>query len=420
MFDRDRWQEILYALRKNKIRTFLTAFGVFWGIFMLVVMLGAGKGLYNGVFYGMGDFALNSLFIWTESTSVPYKGFPRGRYWNFTNEDTQALLDNIKEIEVLAPRINARGGRVEISREKISDFFRIVGDTPEYFKIDPVKMHEGRFINRKDLKEKRKVIVIGKKARDVLFEPDEDPIGEYLKIQGVYFEVIGVFSSKRAPNRGGDYQNEIIFMPFTTLQKTYNFGNVVGYYSVLARRGVPVSQVEDKMKRFLARRHKVSPDDNLAFGSANVEENIKNVNNLFTGISLLSWFVGTLTLIAGVIGISNIMLVIVKERTKEIGIQRAIGATPMKIISQIILESVFLTTIAGYIGLLLATGIVELVGFFLRKAQVESFFFRNPEVDFKVATLALLILIFSGALAGLIPARRAVKIKPIDALRSEI
>ncbi len=420
MFDRDRWQEILHVLRKNKVRTFLTAFGVFWGIFMLVVMLGAGKGLYNGVFYGMGDFALNSLFIWTERTSVPYKGFPRGRYWNFTNEDSKALMDNIKEIEALAPRIDVRGGRVEISRDKRSDFFRIVGDTPEYYKIDPVRIHKGRFINRRDLAEKRKVIIIGKKAREVLFEPDEDPVGEYLKIQGAYFKVVGVFSSKRAPNRGGDYQNEMIFMPFSTLQKTYNYGNVVGYYSVLARRGVPVSTVEDKMKKFLAQRHKVSPEDNMAFGSANVEEQVRNFNNLFTGIALLSWFVGTLTLIAGVIGISNIMLVIVKERTKEIGIQRAIGATPMKIISQIILESVFLTTIAGYIGLLLATGIVELVGFFLRKAQVESFFFRNPEVDFKVATLALLILIFSGALAGLIPARRAVKIKPIDALRSEI
>jgi putative ABC transport system permease protein len=420
MFDRDRWQEIIHALRSNKIRTFLTAFGVFWGIFMLVIMLGAGKGLYNGVFYGMGDFALNSLFIWTERTSIPYKGFPRGRNWSFTNEDSKALLDNIKEIEALAPRIGARRGMVEISRDKRSDFFRILGDTPEYFRIDPVRIHKGRFINRKDLAEKRTVIIIGKKAWDVLFEPDEDPIGEYLKIQGAYFEVVGVFSSRRAPNRGGDYQNEIIFMPFTTLQKTYNFGNVVGYYSVLAKPGVPVSKVEEKMKKFLARRHKVSPDDELAFGSANVEEQVRNFNNLFTGIALLSWFVGTLTLIAGVIGISNIMLVIVKERTKEIGIQRAIGATPMKIISQIILESVFLTTIAGYIGLLLATGIVELVGFFLRKAQVESFFFMNPEVDFKVATLALLILIFSGALAGLIPARRAVKIKPIDALRSEI
>lgn len=420
MFDRDRWQEILNALRTNKIRTFLTAFGVFWGIFMLVIMLGAGKGLYNGVFYGMGDFALNSLFIWTEQTSVPYKGFPRGRYWNFTNEDSKALLDNIKEIEALAPRINARGGQIEISRDRKSDFFRIVGDTPEYFRIDPVRIHKGRFINRKDLAERRKVIIIGKKARDVLFDPDEDPVGEYLKIQGAYFKVVGVFSSRRAPNRGGDYQNEMIFMPFTTLQRTYNYGNVVGYYSVLAKRGVPVSRVEDKMKRFLAHRHKVSPEDNMAFGSANVEEQVRNFNNLFTGIALLSWFVGTLTLIAGVIGISNIMLVIVKERTKEIGIQRAIGATPMKIISQIILESVFLTTIAGYVGLLLATGIVETVGFILRKAQVESFFFRNPEVDFKVATLALVILIFSGALAGLIPARRAVKIKPIDALRSEI
>ena len=420
MFDRDRWQEILYALRKNKLRTFLTAFGVFWGIFMLVVMLGAGKGLYNGVFYGMGDFALNSMFIWTERTSVPYKGFPRGRFWNFTNEDTKALLDNIREIEVLAPRINVREGLVEISRDKSSDFFRIVGDTPGYFEIEPVKILNGRFINKKDLNEKRKIIVIGKKAREILFKPDEDPVGEYLKIQGVYFEIVGVFHSKRAPNKGGDYQNEIIFIPFTTLQKTFNYGNVVGYYSVLARPGVPVSQVEDKMKKFLARRHKISPEDKLAFGSYNVEKDIKNITNLFTGISLLSWFVGILTLIAGVIGISNIMLVIVKERTKEIGIQRAIGATPMKIISQIVLESVFLTTIAGYIGLLLAAGIVETVGFLLRKAQVESFFFRNPEIDFKVATLALLILIVSGALAGLIPARRAVKIKPIDALRSEI
>jgi len=420
MFDRDRWQEIFYSLKKNKMRTFLTAFGVFWGIFMLVVMLGAGKGLYNGVFYGMGDFATNSMFIWTQPTSVPYKGFLRGRQWNFTNEDTKAILDNIREIEVLAPRINVRGGRVEISRDKRSDFFRIVGDTPEYYKVDPVKMLEGRFINQKDLAQRRKIIVIGKKARDVLFDPDEDAIGKYLKIQGVYFEIAGVFKSKRAPNRGGDYQNEMVFMPVTTLQKTYNYGNVVGYYSVLAKSGIPVSRVEAKMKKYLARRHKISPDDERAFGSHNVEENIRNITNLFTGINLLSWFVGILTLTAGVIGISNIMLVIVKERTKEIGIQRAIGATPMKITSQIILESVFLTTIAGYIGLILSTGIVEIVSALLRKAQVESFFFRNPEVDFKVATLALIILIFFGALAGLIPARRAVKIKPIEALRSEI
>ncbi len=420
MFDRDRWQEIFYALKKNKMRTFLTAFGVFWGIFMLVIMLGAGKGLYNGIFYGMGDFATNSLFIWTQQTTVPYKGFPRGRRWNFTNEDTKALVDNIREIEVLAPRIGSRQGLVEIARDKNSDYFRIIGDSPEYFKIDPVKILHGRFINRRDIKKVRKVIIIGKRVNDVLFDPGENAIGEYLKIQGVYFEVAGVFQSKRAPNRGGDYQNECIIMPITTLQKTYNYGNIVGYYSVLAKPGIPVSSVEAKMRKFLARRHKISPDDKLAFGSNNVEEDIRNLTNLFTGISLLSWFVGILTLAAGVIGISNIMLVIVKERTKEIGIQRAIGATPIKIITQIIMESVFLTTIAGYAGLLLSTGIVEIVGALLRKAQVESFFFRNPEVDFKVATLALLILIASGALAGLIPARRAVKIKPIDALRSEV
>lgn len=420
MLDKDLWQEIFYVFKKNKTRTFLTGFGVFWGIFMLVIMLGAGKGLYNSAFYGMGDLALNSLFIWTRATSIPHEGFSRGRYWNFTNEDTKALIDNIHEIEVLAPRINARGGDIKISRDNRSDLFRIIGDTPEYLKIEPQNIIAGRFINNKDLKDRRKTIVIGKMVREILFEPYENPLGEYLKINGIYFQVVGVFKSKRAPNRGGDRQNKSIFMPFSTLQNTYNMGNFVGYYSVLAKPGIPAKYVEEKMKKFLAKRHRVSPEDNLAFGTDNVEEEMRNVNNLFTGIFFLSWFVGTLTLLAGVIGTSNIMLVIVRERTKEIGIQRALGATPIKIIRQIVTESIFLNTVAGYMGLLLSAGLVELIAFLMIKAQVDAPYFRNPEVDLKVAALALVILIVSGALAGLIPARRAISIKPIDALRSEI
>ena len=209
-------------------------------------------------------------------------------------------------------------------------------------------------------------------------------------------------------------------MPFSTLQLTNNMGNFVEYYSVLGKSGIPANVIEEKMKKLLAKRHKISPEDNQAFGTDNVEEEIREINNLFTGISLLSWFVGTLTLLAGVIGTSNIMLVIVRERTKEIGVQRALGATPMRIIRQVVTESIFLNTVAGYLGLLLSAGLVELIGFLFRKFKIEALYFHNPEVDLRVAALALVILVVSGAIAGLLPAKRAVSIKPIDALRSEI
>ena len=419
MIDRDLWQEVFHILKKNKTRTLLTGFGVFWGIFMLVVMLGAGKGLKNGVFYGLGDLALNSMFIWTRSTTIPYQGFDRGRYWNLKNEDTQALLDNIPEIEILAPRANAWGGDVNISRDNRDDSFRIVGDTPEYQKIEPQEIIVGRFLNIKDLQEKRKIAVIGKTVREVLFEPYENPLGEYLKIRGVYFRVVGVFQSKMSANNGRERDNKTIFIPLSTLQLTNNMGDFVGWYSVLAKPGIPAKVVEDKMKKLLAKRHRISPEDNLAFGTDNLEEQMREVNNLFMGISLLSWFVGILTLLAGAIGTSNIMLVIVRERTKEIGVQRALGATPMRVIRQIITESIFLNTAAGYLGLLLSAGLVELVGFLLRKFEIEALYFHNPEVDLRVAGLALIILVVSGAIAGLLPAKRAVSIKPIDALRSE-
>ena len=296
--------------------------------------------------------------------------------------------------------------------------FSIFGEYPEWNKIDPMDIIEGRYINEIDIQDKRKVAVIGTRVREVLFEPDEDPIGEYIQIQGVYFQVVGVFVPLNTNINFGGEKEQSIFIPFTTLQKTYNYGDVVGWFSITSK-DAPASVVEEKTMKFLAQRHSIHPDDEEAFGHFNLEENYQQMSGLFAGISGLIWIVGIGTLLAGVIGISNIMLVIVKERTKEIGIQRAIGATPFNVMSQIVVESVFLTTIAGYVGLVIGVGLVEAINYALVEFGAENEMFKRPEVDFNIAITALVILILTGALAGLIPARRAVSIKPIDALRTE-
>ncbi len=420
IFDIDKWHEIFDTLKKNKLRTFFTAFGVFWGIFMLVIMLGSGNGLENGVKNDMGDMATNSMFMWTQQTSIPYKGFPRGRHFNFRNSDTQALLDNIPQIQYIAPRIQgwSRDGNNNVIRGERTGAFRIQGDYPEYNLIDPVEILEGRFVNYNDINENRKVCVIGRRVRNEMFKPEENPIGEYLRINGVYFKVVGLFKTKKGDQRA-EHEEQVIFIPFTTLQRTYNYGDIVGWYSITSIKDVPVSLVEEKAKKLLKERHSISPDDDRAIGSFNVEEEYQKMTRLFSGINGLIWIVGIGTLLAGVIGVSNIMLIIVKERTKEIGIQRAIGASPFNIISQIIIESVFLTAIAGYIGLVLGVGLIELINYLLEQSGANSGMFMNPEIDFSVAIRALIILVISGIFAGFIPARRAVSIKPIDALRDE-
>jgi len=422
MFDRDRWQEIIHTLKKNKLRTFMTAFGVFWGIFMLIIMLGSGAGLENGVTAGMGNFATNSVFIWTQRTTMPYKGFPRARRFYFKNDDIQALRDNIPEIRYLAPKIqgwSSGDGTNNTIRNNKTGAFSILGDFPEWNKIDPMDIFKGRFINNIDIEEKRKVAVIGTRVLEILFDPDEDPIGEYIQLQGVYFQVIGVFKPLNTNINFGGEKEQSIYIPLTTLQKTYTYGDIVGWFSITTDDNVAASVVEEKALKLLASRHSIHPDDKEAFGHFNLEEEFKQMNGLFKGISGLIWIVGVGTLIAGVIGISNIMLVIVKERTKEIGIQRALGATPMNVISQIITESVLLTSVAGYFGLVAGVALVEGINWALVKFGAENEMFQRPEVDFQIAITALVILIISGALAGMFPARRAVRIKPIDALRDE-
>jgi len=418
MFDIDKWNEIMQALKKNRLRTFLTAFGVFWGIFMLVIMLGSGNGLENAVFDNMGDFATNSCFMWTRNTTISYKGFPRGRRYNFRNGDTEALRKQIPELKALSPRLHgwsSEDGNNAIRGDK-AGAFSILGDYPDWNLIDPVKITAGRYINDIDIKERRKIVIIGQKIVDALFETDEDPIGEHIKINGIYFNVVGTFKSKKS---GGQAENEEqnIHMPFTTLQRTYNFGDIVGWYGMVTYDDIPVSYVENKAKQILKARHSIHPDDDRAIGSANVEEEFKKLRGLFLGINTLIWIVGIGTLLAGVIGVSNIMLVIVKERTKEIGIQRALGAKPFAIIKQIISESVFLTSLAGFIGLSAGVWLVELINKSLENGGGDMF--KNPEVDIRIAAIALVVLIISGALSGLLPASRAVSVKPIDAIRDE-
>ncbi|MGC8803508.1 MAG: ABC transporter permease [Bacteroidales bacterium] len=420
MFDTDRWKEIISSLTRNKVRTLVTAFGVFWGILMLVIMLGSGRGLQNGMFHILGDFATNSLFIWTQPTTEPYKGFPKNRQWYFNNEDTRALRENIPEIAVVAPRVEAPKGNQLVVYKKNNGSFAVNGDYPETNRLDPVTILEGRFINYLDLIEKRKVVVIGSRVKEQLFEPGESALGKYLQISGMYFQVVGVFKSKHTQD-WGRFQNESIFMPFTTLQKAYNLGNIVFYFGIMIKPEYHVADVEKKVRRLLASRHSISPNDNLAFGSQNIEEEFKRMNGVFIGIRFLTWFVGTLTLFAGVVGVSNIMLVIIRERTKEIGIQRALGATPLHILSQIIFESILLTFVAGLIGMVLGIGIMQGVDTILHHTvNPDSAYFLNPEVDMQAVISAFVLLIIAGTIAGSLPAWHAIRIKPVDALRTEI
>lgn len=418
VFDSDSWDEIFSSLKKNKMRTFLTAFGVFWGIFMLIIMLGSGNGLENGVTGNFGGTATNSVFIWTRSTSVPYAGLPEGRNFNMRNEDMEVLRREVPEIEALAPRNQLRGyrGGNNVSYKNTAGNFSVMGDYPEITRINAMDIIKGRFINPLDIEEKRKVAVIGTNVRDVLFG-ETDPIDKYVKVNGVYFKVVGVWKTKKSGNQG-ERDSQTLFVPFTTFQKAFNYSNVVGWLAVLADENSSAMVVEEKIKKVLKGRHKVAPSDDRAFGSFNAQEAYEEMQGLFNGIATLIWIVGTGTLLAGIIGVSNIMLIVVKERTKEIGVRRAIGATPKNIISQIILEAIVLTSLAGYFGLLLGVGITELISKQMGP-QTGNSMFTNPTIDLNIALTALGILVVAGALAGLIPARKAVKIKPIEALRTE-
>lgn len=416
VFERDNWQEIFATIRKNKLRTFLTMLGVFWGIFMLVIMLGSGNGLRNGVLKEFAGTATNSFFVWAQQTTKAYKGMKPNRGFNYNLSDAEAL-SQLPGLDVVSPlnQLGGHNGASNVLRGLKTAACEIQACYPNITKISDIKLGQGRFINELDIKEKRKICVIGPRVAELLFKPGENVIGEYIRINGVYFRVVGLTAPTAGGNEGRE-QAQRVNVPFTTFQNAFNYGDIVGWFAIKSQDGIPAEESEKKVIAMLKERHKIAPDDLKAIGHWNMEVEYNKLNGLFTGISILVWIVGIGTLLAGVIGISNIMLIVVKERTKEIGVKRALGAVPVQIIGQIILEAIFLTSISGYFGLVIGIGLLEGVNALIGES---GGMFTNPTVDLKVALEALTALVLSGAFAGLIPASKAVAIKPVEALRTE-
>jgi putative ABC transport system permease protein len=415
MFDLDRWQEIWLTITHNKLRSFLTAFGVFWGMFMLVVMVGAGVALQRGMSSQIEGFATNSCFVWEQQTSEPYKGFKKGRNWNLENSDIPLLLNKIPEIQYLAPVLFGGGGTNNVTRNDKAGSYGVKGNYPSYNLIDESKMVYGRYINDIDIVEMRKVCVIGERVYQVLFPKDEDPIGKSIQVNGIYFQVVGVARHTSDVNIGGNAEESVV-LPFSTMQQAFNQGNKVHFMAVTAKPGIKVKVIEDKIHEVLKAKHNIAPNDKKAIGGFNIEDQFNMFLYLGIGIAVLIWVVGLGTLFAGAIGVSNIMLVTVRERTREIGIRRALGATPRDIIAQILSESIILTLIAGIAGLMVGVGLLSLVGMALSHGDQ---FFKDPQISFSVAIAAFFILLIIGTLAGFIPANRAMNIKPIEAIREE-
>ena len=419
IFDFDTWQEIFSSIKKNKVRTIITVIGVLWGIFIYITLSGSSNGLDNGFDKEFENIAMNSMFIWTQQTSMPYKGFKTGRRPRLKISDAKVLLNSVPDIQYIAPR-NARGvfggsPPATIVRKSKSGNYNIYGDFPEYTKIATKKIFKGgRFINQIDIDLSRKVCVIGERTKKELFVEGEKVIGEYVKLDDVFFQVIGVHKYIQ----GGGFETDgDIFIPFTTFKNIYNTGEKVGWFTIAAYDDSNVVDVEKQIKSTLKRIHNVNPLDERAISGFNLGEIFNKIKGFSKGMTLLSIIVGIATILAGVIGIGNILLISVKERTKELGVRRAIGATPSEVKTQIILESVFLTLVSGIFGIIL--GGLVLYGINVATTDIDSFPYTNPTVPISFILAALLIIISLGTLIGLIPAQRAVSIKPIDALREE-
>jgi putative ABC transport system permease protein len=409
MFDLDKWQEIFSTIRKNKLRTFLTGFSVAWGIFMLMILLGAGQGLKNGVEHQFLSDASNAIWIQGGVTSLPYKGMQPGRRINLKNEDFEYIKRNIPGIEYITCNYDPRNIKtVNYKNEKGSFFVRSCHY--DHDKLEIANMIKGRFINETDINELRKVAVIGVPVQKALFK-DEDPIGKYIDLNGSPYKVIGVFTDE------GQQDNDRLYIPVSTAQRAYNGRDKleVIWFRTGNANLIESNRMMETAKSYLSAKYMYDPEDRRAMFVFNNNENYQNVMNMLNGITVFVWIIGIGTIIAGIVGVSNIMMIVVKERTKEIGIRKALGATPFSIISLVIQESILITSFAGYIGLVLGVGVLELAN----KYMPPSDFFRNPDVKFDLAITATIILVIAGTCAGLVPAIKAASIKPIEALRDE-
>ncbi|MCK0155550.1 ABC transporter permease [Cellulophaga sp. F20128] len=417
IFDSNTWQEIFGSIGKNKTRTIITVIGVLWGIFIYIALAGAAKGLDNGFERAFESTAMNSMFVWAQSTSMPYEGFKTGRPLQLKLKDVNTLKNRIPEIQYIAPR-NAKGvfggAPATVVRGQKTGTSPVYGDYPIYTKIATKKIFDGgRFINDADIDQARKVVVIGERTQKEIFEIGENPIGEFIKVDNIYFQIVGVH--KFIP--GGGFESETdMYIPYTTYKKLYNTGDNVDWLTIAAYDDADVIQAEKDVKNVLKSIHRVNPDDERAFGAFNLGEIFKRITGFAKGLTFLSLIVGIATILAGVISIGNILLISVKERTKELGVRRALGATPSEVRNQIILESVFLTIVAGILGIILGAMVLRLIDYL---TQGTDFPYTNPTLPIPYVLGALAIMVILGTLIGLIPAQRAVSIKPIDALREE-
>ncbi|MEI6433271.1 MAG: ABC transporter permease [Bacteroidota bacterium] len=412
MFEIDKWQEIYSTIRKNKLRTFLTGFSVAWGIFMLIILLGSGAGLENGVKEQFKGGAINGVWISSGQTSIKYKGLKIGRQIKFTNEDYNSLKTSVDGYDRISARLFL-GNRLVSYKNEYGSFF-LSPCHPDYGFIKEIDIIQGRFLNKLDITEFRKVAVIGEKVKSTLFKgSDTVPLGKYIKVSGVLFQVVGIF---RDYSRN-DNEQKRVYIPISTAQRVFQGENVINQISFTTGEATDdeSKMMIQKSKQILSKLHTVDIEDKQAIEVWNKSEDVKKFKALFAGIRLFIWIIGIGTIIAGIVGVSNIMMIVVRERTKEIGIRKSLGATPGSIIALIMQEAIVITSFAGYIGLVLGVGLLELIS----RNMPASEFFRNPEADFSIAISATILLIVAGAIAGFFPAMHAARVKPVEALRDE-
>ncbi len=415
----DGLEEIFYTLRQNKLRTALTAFGVFWGILMLILLLGAGRGMQKAFSDGWSNDVADSIWIFPSVTSVAFMGFPIGRQINLTEEDMAAIRQQIPGVRYISsenPLGTFTGSDISVTFGLKSGSFGVLGVADQYFNIkEKVEFNDGRRLNKGDQNENRKVVVIGTKVSERLFSNHAEAIGKEISINGIAFKVIGLFFDKGNQGR----MSERIYMPVSAFKKAFGGGINVALITVRPQPGVNGIELEEKIMQLLKLRHKIAPNDVRAIEVANKARDAEQINEVFTGLNMFIWMVGIGTLLAGIVGVSNIMIITVKERTREIGIRKAIGARPNEIIVGLLMESVLVTGVAGYTGLVVGIGILEIVSMLLKKMQIELPYFQQPEIDLRVAISALCLLVIAGLLAGLMPALRAARIMPVEAMRAE-
>jgi putative ABC transport system permease protein len=414
MFDLDKWQEIFYTVKQNKLRTFLTAFSVSWGIFMLVMLLGAGRGLENGVEKEFEEDAKNSIYVSTGKTSIPYGGLKMGRNIQLKNSDYKELRSKINGVEYLTSRYYCSGEFTVRFRDNYSSF-SVVGIHPDHEYLENQYAFKGRYINLIDLQDKRKVVVIGSEVEKILFK-EEGAVGNWIDIGGIPYKVIGVYE-----DAGDGDEDRRIFIPISTAQLAYNGSDKIHnmWFTVGDATVRQSKDIVDRVRDQISGKYHFAKEDSRALFIWNNVENYQRFMDLFMGIRIFLWIVGIGTIIAGIVGVSNIMLIVVKERTREIGVRKALGATPASIISLFLQEAIVITGLAGYLGLISGIGLIELINYSMNKFELITPFFRNPEIHLQTAAGATLLLIVAGILAGYFPAKKAAKIQPIEALRDE-